>query len=154
MKASPESLPPPQIPVISAIGHETDFTITDFVADLRAPTPSAAAELVIRSRQEIDDQSSALHDRLTRAMRYRLLMDRQALTELAQHGAFGRMMELIRQRQQKLDDLTHRMELAERQTCCSSLHRRWETVLRCNPSLRLRLVLSGMRKSSTAIPQP
>jgi exodeoxyribonuclease VII large subunit len=43
-----------EIPIVSAIGHETDFTIIDFVADLRAPTPSAAAELVIRSRQEID----------------------------------------------------------------------------------------------------
>src|SRR5207344_92430 len=75
-----------EIPVISAVGHETDFTITDFVADLRAPTPSAAAELVIRSRQEIEEQASALHERLSRAMRYRLLMGRQALTELAQHG--------------------------------------------------------------------
>src|SRR5579872_5154265 len=96
------------IPVISAVGHETDFTIIDFVADLRAPTPSAAAELVIRSRQEIEDHASALHERLSRAMRYRLLMGRQALTELAQHGAFARIMEVIRQRQQKLDDLSDR----------------------------------------------
>ena len=64
------------IPVISAVGHETDFTIVDFVADLRAPTPSAAAELVIRSRQEVEDHAAALHERL-RAMRYRLLMGRQ-----------------------------------------------------------------------------
>jgi exodeoxyribonuclease VII large subunit len=133
------------IPVISAVGHETDFTITDFVADLRAPTPSAAAELVIRSRQEIEEQSSALHDRLTRAMRYRLLMGRQTLTELAQHGAFGRIMEVIRQRQQKLDDLTHRMELAER-NLLQLLHRRWETISAAVRHYDLRLVLSGMRK--------
>ena len=134
-----------EIPVISAVGHETDFTIADFVADLRAPTPSAAAELVIRSRQGIEEQTSALHDRLSRAMRYRLLMGRQALTELAQHGAFGRMMELIRQRQQKLDDLTHRLELAER-GLLERMRRRWELISAAVRHYDLRLVLSGMRK--------
>ena len=134
-----------EIPVISAVGHETDFTIVDFVADLRAPTPSAAAELVIRSRQEVEDAANALHDRLSRAMRYRLLMGRQALTELAQHGAFARMMEVIRQRQQKLDDLTHRMELAERQLL-ERMRRRWETISAAVRHYDLRLVLSGMRK--------
>ncbi|MGB8065953.1 MAG: exodeoxyribonuclease VII large subunit [Candidatus Sulfotelmatobacter sp.] len=134
-----------KIPVISAVGHETDFTITDFVADLRAPTPSAAAELVIRSRQEIEDQAVALHERLSRAMRYRLLMGWQALTQLAQHGAFARMMELIRQRQQKLDDLIHRLELAERQLL-QQAHRRWETISSAIRHYDLRLVLSGMRK--------
>ncbi len=134
-----------KIPVISAIGHETDFTIIDFVADLRAPTPSAAAELVIRSRQEIEEQAYALQERLTRAMRYRLLMYRQALTDLAQHGAFARMMELIRQRQQKLDDLSHRMELAERQIL-EQLRRRWESTSAAVRHYDIRLVLSGMRK--------
>ena len=134
-----------EIPVISAVGHETDFTIVDFVADLRAPTPSAAAELVIRSRQEVEDHAAALRERLGRAMRYRLLMGRQALTELAQHGAFARMMELIRQRQQKLDDLSHRMELGQRQLL-EQLRRRWEAVSAAVRHYDLRLVLSGVRK--------
>ena len=134
-----------EIPVISAIGHETDFTIIDFVADLRAPTPSAAAEIVIRSRQEVEDHAAALRERLSRAVRYRLLMGRQALTELAQHGAFARMMELIRQRQQKLDDLTHRMELAQRHLL-EQTRRRWEMISAAVRHYDLRRVLSGVHK--------
>ena len=134
-----------EIPVISAVGHETDFTIIDFVADLRAPTPSAAAELVIRSRQEVEDHAAALRERLSRAIRYRLLIGRQALTELAQHGAFARMMELIRQRQQKIDDLTHRLELAERQLL-EQAHRRWQTISAAVRHYDLRMVLSGIRR--------
>jgi exodeoxyribonuclease VII large subunit len=134
-----------QIPVISAVGHETDFTILDFVADLRAPTPSAAAELVIRARQEIEDQVAALNDRLGRAVRFRLLMHRQAVTALAQHGAFARMMELIRQRQQKLDDLGHRLELAQRQLL-ERMRRSWETASAAVRHHDPRLVLAAMRK--------
>jgi exodeoxyribonuclease VII large subunit len=116
-----------EIPVISAIGHETDFTIVDFVADLRAPTPSAAAELVIRSRQEIEAQADEFHRRLERAVRYRLLMARQELTELAQHGAFATMMDAIHRSQQKLDERRFRLEKAERQILERS-RRRLETV--------------------------
>jgi len=134
-----------EIPVISAVGHETDFTIVDFVSDLRAPTPSAAAELVIRSRQEVEEQAAALHERLDRAMRYRLLTVRQSLTELAQHRAFARMMEAIHQRQQRLDDLAHRLELAERQLL-ERLRRRWEAVSAAVRHYDLRLVLTGMKK--------
>ncbi len=104
-----------KIPVISAIGHETDFTIVDFVADLRAPTPSAAAELVIRSRQEIEAQAEELDRRLERAVRYRLLMARQELTQLAKHGAFASMMDGIHRGQQKLDERRFRLEKAEGQ---------------------------------------
>ncbi len=116
-----------KIPVISAIGHETDFTIVDFVADLRAPTPSAAAELVIRSRQEIEAQAEDLYRRLEHAVRYRLLMARQKLTEHAQHGAFARMMDGIHRRQQKLDEQRFRLEKAERQLL-ERCHRRSENV--------------------------
>ncbi len=114
-----------EIPVISAIGHETDFTIIDFVADLRAPTPSAAAELVIRSRQEIESQAEELDRRLERAVRYRLLMARQELIQLAQHGAFARMMDGINRRQQRLDDHRFRLEKAQRQIL-EHCRRHWE----------------------------
>jgi len=133
------------IPTISAVGHETDFTIIDFVADLRAPTPSAAAELVIRSRQEIEEQAGALRLRLTRAMRYRLLMARQTLTEAAQHGAFARMMEGINQRQQRLDDLLYRLEKAERKLI-EQHRRKWEQVSAAVRHYDARRVLAGMRR--------
>src|SRR5580698_5420787 len=116
-----------KIPVISAIGHETDFTSVDFVADLRAPTPSAAAELVIRSRQEIEAQAEDLYRRLERAVRYRLLMARQELTGRAQHGAFARMMDGIHRRQQNVDEQRFRLEKAERQLL-ERCHRRCENV--------------------------
>lgn len=134
-----------QIPVISAVGHETDFTIIDFVADLRAPTPSAAAELVIRSRQEIEEQAEGLHQRLGRAMRYRLLMGRQRLTELAQHGAFARMMALINQRQQKLDDLVHRLERSERQLL-ETQRRQWEVASAKVRHYDVRRILASIHK--------
>jgi exodeoxyribonuclease VII large subunit len=133
-----------EIPVISAVGHETDFTILDFVADLRAPTPSAAAELVIRSRVEVENQAEAVRERLVRAMERRLLEARHALMERAQHGAFARMMDLIRQRQQKLDDLTYRLERGERQFL-ERLRRRWETVASAVRHYDLRRVLAGIR---------
>jgi exodeoxyribonuclease VII large subunit len=137
------------LPVISAVGHETDFTIIDFVADLRAPTPSAAAELVIRSRQEVEDQVTELDARLQRSMRYRLLMGRQRLTELAQHGAFGRMMDLIRRRQQKVDDLAFRLAHAQH-GFLETQRRRFETLAAAVRHYDLRLVLAGIRKELDA----
>jgi exodeoxyribonuclease VII large subunit len=134
-----------EIPVISAIGHETDFTIVDFVADLRAPTPSAAAELVIRSRIEIEGQAEAARERLVRAMERRLLEARHALTERAQHGAFARMMDLIRQRQQRVDDLTYRLEREERLTL-EKLRRRWESFAAAVRHYDARRVLAAMRR--------
>ena len=138
-----------RIPVISAVGHETDFTIIDFVADLRAPTPSAAAELVIRSRQEIEEQAALLHKRLEHVVRYRLLMARQVLTETAQHGAFARIMDSINRRQQQLDDLSFRLEKAERKAL-EQHRRRWERVSAAVRHYDARRVLSGMRRDFSA----
>ena len=133
------------IPVISAIGHETDFTIVDFVADLRAPTPSAAAELVIRSRQDIEEQSEGLRERLGRAMRYRLLMAKQLLTQAAQHGAFARMMDSLGRRQQRVDELVYRLEAGERRIL-EQQRRRWEGVAAAVRHYDVARRLSGMRE--------
>jgi exodeoxyribonuclease VII large subunit len=134
-----------EIPIISAVGHETDVTIIDFVADLRAPTPSAAAELVILSRQEIEEQAESLQLRLARAVRYRLLMAKQTLTEAAQQGAFARMMGGINQRQQKLDDLIFRAEKSERRLI-EQHRRRWERASAAVRHYDARRMLAGIRK--------
>jgi len=111
------------LPVISAVGHETDFTIADFVADLRAPTPSAAAELVIESKHQLAEHLAHLHQRLDRATRYRLLMARKNLQELAQHGAFARIQDLMVRRAQRLDELAYRLA-ANYRTLLHDYHRR------------------------------
>ena len=138
-----------KIPVISAIGHETDFTIVDFVADLRAPTPSAAAELVIRSRQDIEAQAEDLSRRLERALRYCLLMARQELASRAQHGAFARIMDGIHRRQQKLDELRFRLEKAERQLL-ERCHRRAENFAAAIRHYDARRRLAAIRQQLTA----
>ena len=143
-----------EIPVISAIGHETDFTILDFVADLRAPTPSAAAELVIRSRQEIEAQAEDLERRLERALRYRLLMARQNLTELAQHGAFGGVMEAIHRGQQRLDERRFRLEKAERHSlerCRRRLDAVSAAVRHYDARQRLALVRQRLEAQTTSL---
>jgi len=71
------------VPVISAVGHETDVTIADFVADLRAPTPSAAAELVVGTRQHVVERIEAAEAKLRQSLRYRLA---DALRKLHQRG--------------------------------------------------------------------
>src|SRR5271166_1900486 len=114
------------IPVISAVGHETDFTICDFVADLRAPTPSAAAELVIRSKQELADKLLALRNRMAQAINYKLLRAHNALSKLAQHAVFARMQDSIARRQQRIDDLVFRVAQAESRIL-KSLSRRLES---------------------------
>src|SRR6516164_6719845 len=83
------------IPVISGVGHETDFTIADFVADVRASTPSAAAELVVQTRREFDKHVADLRESLESLVRYRPL-------------------DLLRQRRQRADELTSRLALGLR----------------------------------------
>lgn len=101
-----------QIPTISAVGHEIDFTISDFVADLRAPTPSAAAELVVKAKDEFARQLEQYQSRLQRDLRLRLAEVRQRFSDLAASYVFRRPTEIIRQYQQQVDDYGHRLTRA------------------------------------------
>jgi exodeoxyribonuclease VII large subunit len=95
-----------EIAVITGIGHESDFTIADFVADLRAPTPSAAAEIVVRSRQEFENHLSERSRRLVHQMRYHLSELRHRSRDLQTHRAFRQLELLLRRRRQQLDEFT------------------------------------------------
>ena len=101
-----------RLPVVSAVGHETDFTIADFAADLRAPTPSAAAELITEAQNKIAEHLAAQSHRLERAARFQLLQARQRLTRLPVSRAEGRMNGLLRRLAQRLDELSLRQEAA------------------------------------------
>jgi exodeoxyribonuclease VII large subunit len=97
------------VPVISAIGHETDFTIADFVADLRAPTPSAAAELAVRTGQEILEQIAGAGHKLTQHVRYRLAMAARALQQRGVERASAALHRRIGRAQQRVDGVDYRM---------------------------------------------
>ena len=101
-----------RLPVVSAIGHETDFTIADFAADLRAPTPSAAAELITEAQHKIAEHLANQAHRLDRAVRFQILQAQQRLTRLPVSRAEFRVSALLRRASQRLDDLGSRQEAA------------------------------------------
>lgn len=99
-----------KLPVVSAVGHETDFTIADFVADLRAPTPSAAAELITEAQHMIAERLAEQSNRLDRAVRFQLLHARRALADLPADRVESRIAALLYRLSQRLDDATLRMD--------------------------------------------
>src|ERR1700682_5204506 len=100
------------IPIVSGVGHETDFTIADFVADVRASTPSAAAEIVVQSRQEFQRHLQELEHKISQQMRYLLLGLRHHLKELSTHMGFRKLEDLLRRHRQQTDELTSRLGVA------------------------------------------
>ena len=100
-----------KVPVISCVGHETDFTIADFVADVRASTPSAAAEIVVQTRREFDKHIARMLETLGEQIRYRILVRSRRVHELTGRRGFRRPLDLLRQQRQRADELTARVAL-------------------------------------------
>jgi len=97
------------VPVVSAVGHETDVTIADFVADLRAATPSAAAEMVICTREELMERVAAVRGKGTQLMRYRLAMIERRLRQQGIDRALGLLQRRIGRGLQRTDEQDYRM---------------------------------------------
>ena len=102
------------IPVVSAIGHETDVTIADFVADLRAPTPSAAAEMIVCTRQELLDRIDGCRNQAARAIRFRIAVLARRLHEQAIDRSQALLHRSLARRTQRVDDSTERLRTAVR----------------------------------------
>jgi len=97
------------VPVVSAVGHETDVTIADFVADLRAPTPSAAAELIVCTRQELLDRIEGCRQKLLQLVRYRLALLARRWQQQGINRPLGLLHRAIGRQAQRVDELEFRL---------------------------------------------
>ncbi len=113
-----------QIPVISAVGHEPDVTISDFVADLRAATPSNAAELAVQDRQALEQNLDAMSAAMATALSRQLKAARQHLDVLSKSPALQSPMGYLQQRQKSLELLQNRLVAAQNQ-CISRNNQRY-----------------------------
>jgi exodeoxyribonuclease VII large subunit len=125
------------VPVVSAVGHETDVTIADFVADLRAPTPSAAAELIVCTREELIERIEAVVHRAVQLLRYRMAMLARRLHQQGIDRAHGLLGRRIGRAQQRIDDQSYRLKDLAR----TAIHARARTLR----SLEARLSRFDMR---------
>jgi exodeoxyribonuclease VII large subunit len=101
-----------RVPTISAVGHETDFTIADFVADVRAPTPSAAAERVVKAKEDLETRIAASEGRLGAALALRLERVRSRVLAMTAHRVFEAERGRLRTRAQTIDEAVRRSGVA------------------------------------------
>lgn len=140
-----------KLPVVSAIGHETDFTIADFVADLRAPTPSAAAEIVTAAQHRVEDRVHALEARVHRAGRFHLMHARQRYARLSAESVLIRLRDAVSRRDQRIDELRFRLEASSIRRLRISAHRLGvlaDRLRRHDPSLRIATTQRRLQQST------
>jgi exodeoxyribonuclease VII large subunit len=127
------------IPVISAVGHEVDYTIADFVADIRASTPSVAAEIVIKEEKALVDRIDGLYGRLSQSMLYFLKCRRELVSDLSRHRIFQNFRVALFGLEQRLDELEQRarevfqrkrMRLAESRAAAALFEERMASIVR------------------------
>ena len=143
-----------RLPTVTAIGHEIDHTIADFVSDLRAPTPSAAAELITAAQHRIEERVHSLERRIHRAGELQLLRARRRLERLSAGQVLARVRDSISLRQQKIDELQFRLRAAadrrlrNRLTRIAALDTR---LRRHDPTLRLTLAQRRLESIKTRL---
>jgi len=133
------------IPVISAVGHETDFTIADFVADMRAPTPSAAAEMVAAHESELCARLGSLSATLARSIQYRIAGARNEVQELALSNAFDAVAGRVRDALTTAGTAEYRLQAALREALQAAHHRLGDASRGVSP-MQLRSVLTTARE--------
>lgn len=133
------------IPVISAVGHETDYTIADFVADHRAPTPSAAAEIVAAREDQICAALDQLARQLERLTRFKIVNARARVQHQALSQAFDEVKTQLRNVRVNVNGLNHQLEMAMNQTL-RQVQTRTQAVLQTLSPERLQMRVAAVRK--------
>ncbi|HLM58910.1 MAG TPA: exodeoxyribonuclease VII large subunit [Pyrinomonadaceae bacterium] len=148
------------VPVISAVGHETDFTIADFAADVRAATPTAAAELVAEREDEVGSYVDTLTHTLVNAARYRVIMERARVQEAAMSPGFDEVRARLRSARTEADDARRRLECRASDLASGARRRLTEAAARLSPAgmtaraartrVRLEVARAGLESAAGA----
>ncbi len=143
-----------EIPIVSAVGHETDFTVADFVADVRAPTPSAAAEIISHEQKEMLEKIAKYAKSLAHALSKELKTLRDKVSRLVAHPVFTSSSYVLRSREQLVDDMTDDLDAAIKRkvtTFYQDLQRYKKSLEVVRPSNRIRNLKQALIAKSEAL---